>query len=197
MERGTAKRLLLVATACALVTSAGSAQSGPARGSHVGHASSRALASALDKQDAMRRPNGPKSVTLTPEEMASLVQFSMQPQAREALDSLGVSLEPGRITLHGYLVTASLGSEIFGPMAMMLDPREPLSVSGPARAAAPGLISWVPDTFMVRTYQLPQGAIPMLVRRLTGSADGTVAIAVPPTVTRIKIESGAMTFSRK
>src|SRR6267378_1013103 len=172
------KRLVLAVAVVSLVTSAGAAQTSPA--SRVGHPSNRALASALDKQDAMRRPNGPRSVTLSPDEMASLVQYGLQPQARSALDSLGVSLEPGRITLRGYLVTSALGTDMFGPMALMFDPREPLSVSGPARAAAPGLIAWEPDTFIVRTYQLPQGAIPALVRRLTGSADGTIPIAVPP-----------------
>src|SRR5262245_59780493 len=188
---GMLRACLLVMSVCTAAAPGATAQA------RVGHPSNKALASALDKQDAMRRPNGPKSVTLSPDEMASLVHYGLQPQARTALDSLGVSLEPGRITLRGYLLTSALGTEFFGPMAMMLNPREPLSVSGPARAAAPGLISWAPDSFIVRSYQLPQGAIPVLVKRLTGSADGTVAIAVPPSVTRITIDAKAVTFSRK
>jgi hypothetical protein len=79
----------------------------------------------------------------------------------------------------------------------MFQPMEPVWVSGPARATAPGVIAWAPDSFVVRNFMLPQSAIPVLVRRLTGGSDGAIAIAVPPTVSRIQIGPGAVTFSRR
>lgn len=197
--RFDARRLSLVLALGLLPLSAGIAQtSSPGGGGkRLGRPSAAALTSALGKQDAMRRPNGPRSVTLSADEMASLVHAGMQPQARQALDSVSVSLDPGRLTLHGQLITAAWGPELFGPLASMFEPREPITVSGPARAAAPGLLAWQPDSFMVRNFMLPQGAIPVLVRRLTGASDGAIPIAVPPTVARIRIESGAVTFSRR
>lgn len=191
-----ARRIMLMVAMSSVPVSAGFAQtSGNAR--QVGRPSSAALASALGKQDSMRRPKGPASVTLSADEMASLVQSMLQPQARRALDSVGIRLGTGRLTLIGYLVTAELGSELFGPLASMFQPMEPVWVSGPARATGPGLIAWAPDSFAVRNYMLPQSAIPVLVRRLTGGNDGSIPIAVPPTVSRIRIEPGAVTFSRR
>lgn len=192
------ERAMVLAVAASLVpVCSGLAQTTPANGRRVGRSSPAALTSANGKQDAMRRPNGPKSVTLSADEMASLVEAGMQPAARRALDSVGVRLEPGRLSLLGYLVTDAFGSELFGPMAMMFQPLEPVWVSGPVRATAPGLISWAPDSFTVRNYALPQSTIPVLVRRLTGASDGTIPIAVPPTVSRIKVDWGTVTFSRR
>jgi hypothetical protein len=190
------RRIIVVVAMSGLPVSAGFGQtSGSPR--QVGRPSSAALASALGKQDSMRRPRGPASVTLSADEMASLVQSMLQPQARRALDSVGIRLGTGRLTLLGYIVTAEIGSELFGPLAAMFQPMEPVWVSGPARATAPGLISWTPDSFSVRDYMLPPSAIPVLVRRLTGGSDGTIPIAVPPTVSRIRIDPGAVTFSRR
>lgn len=195
--RSAAPRVLLALALGLLPASAGSAQTSSTGDQRLGRPSAAALTSARGKQDAMRRPNGPRSVTLSADEMASLVQDGMQPQARQALDSVSVSLDPGRLTLHGQLITAAWGPELFGPLAAMFEPRESITVSGPARAAAPGLMAWEPDSFRVRTFMLPQGAIPVLVRRLTGASDGAIPIAVPPTVAQIRIESGAVTFSRR
>lgn len=165
-------------------------------GANLGRPSAAALATARAKEDSMRRPRGPVSVTLSPHEMASLVDAGLDPQARRAIDSLGARLQPNRLTLHAYLVTSILGPEL-GPMAMLLDSMEPIWVSGPARVTAPGVIAWEPDSFKVRSYSLPPGSIPRLVNRLTGGTDGTIPIAVPPTVTRIRIDAGRVTFSRR
>lgn len=192
------RRILWALAMGAVPATAGLAQtSAPGGARRVGRPSPGALASAQGKQDSMRRPRGPQSVTLNADEMASLVQAELQPQARRALDSLGVRLGPGRLTLLGYLVTAELGPELFGPLASMFQPLEPVLVSGPARATAPGVITWEPDSFVVRNYMLPQSAIPVLVRRLTGGSDGAIPIAVPPTVHRIRIDPGTVTFSRR
>lgn len=190
--------ILVALSVSAVPASAGFAQtSAPGNARTVGRPSPTALASAQRKQDSMRRLRGPASVSLTADEMASLVQAELQPQARRALDSLGVRLGPGRLTLLGYLVTAELGPELFGPLASMFQPLEPVLVSGPARATAPGVIAWEPDSFVVRNYLLPQSAIPVLVRRLTGGSNGAIPIAVPPTVSRIRIDAGTVTFSRR
>jgi hypothetical protein len=145
----------------------------------------------------MRRPNGPSSVTLSADEMASLVEAGLQPQARRALDSLRVRLAPGRLTLEGLLVTQEWGPDVLGPLAMMLDPREPVTASGPARASAPGVVAWEPDSFVVRSFALPPNLIPRLVGRLTGAGNGSIPIAVPPTVSHVRIDTGIVTFSRR
>lgn len=188
---------MTVAVSLLAVTPARAQTRTPAGGSRTGKPSSAALASARGKEDAMRRPKGPASVTLTADEMASLVEAGLEPSARRAVDSVSIRLDPGRLTLRGFLVTAALGAEVFGPLASMFQPLEPLWVSGPAHATAPGVIAWEPDSFIVRNLTFPQGMIPMLVKRLTGASNGAIPIAVPPTVTRITIDAGAVTFSRR
>jgi hypothetical protein len=144
----------------------------------------------------MERSGGPALVTLSAAEMASLVQDGLGPAGREALDSLEVALAPGRLELRAALVTASLGG-VLGPFAAMLDDREPMRASGPARVAAPGLVAWQPDSFVVRAFPFPQGFIPPMVDRLTGGRDGVVPIRVPSTVGDIRITPRGVTFYRR
>jgi hypothetical protein len=184
-------RLMWIVAAAAVVIPAatGLAQS-------AGRASPAALASARSKENAMREDNGPESVTLNADEMASLVEANLDREARRALDSVRVRLGAGRLTLNAVIVTATV-SDALGPMSYMMDPREPLSVAGPAHASRPGLITWEPDSMAIRSFSFPQAAIPRLVARLTGTADGSIPIAVPPSVRRIWITPSGVTFSRK
>jgi len=163
----------------------------------VGHPSRGALASATTKQNAMREANGPDSVTLSADEMASLVEANLDRAARKALDSIKVRLDPGRLTLLALLVTSELGTDYLGPLAYLLSPLEPLAVAGPARATKAGLITWQPDSLVIKSFDFPQSAIPRLVNRLTGTTDGSIPIAVPPTVRRIRIQASGVTFSRR
>src|SRR6185503_8309065 len=87
-------RLMWIVAAAAVVIPAatGLAQS-------AGRASPAALASARSKENAMREDNGPESVTLNADEMASLVEANLDREARRALDSVRVRLGAGRLTL--------------------------------------------------------------------------------------------------
>ena len=162
----------------------------------VGRASPAALASARTKENSMRQVSGPESVTLSPDEMASLVEANLDAQARRTIDSIRIRLQPGRLMLQAVIVTAAIG-DVLGPMSMMLDSTEPLAVAGPARAMKAGLITWEPDSVVIRSFSFPQAAIPRLVSRLTGTADGSIPIAVPPNVRTIWITPSGVTFSRK
>jgi len=162
----------------------------------LGHASASALASARAKENSMREPEGPPSVTLSADEMASLVQANLDENARKALDSIKVRLQPGRLALEAVIVTSQVG-DILGPMSYMLNAQEPLVVAGPARSTKAGLVTWQPDSVVIRSFSFPQAAIPRLVSRLTGSVDGTVPIMVPPSVRQIFITPTGVTFSRR
>jgi hypothetical protein len=58
-------------------------------------------------------------------------------------------------------------------------------------------VTWRPDSVIIRSFAVPQAAIPQLVNRLTGRVDGTVPIPVPPTVTHVLITPSGVTFSRR
>jgi hypothetical protein len=161
----------------------------------AGRPSEAALRSARWKEALMERPNGPRSVTLTAAEMASLIQDGLDPVGRRALDSLEVFLAPGRLELRAELITENL-SGLLGPFAAMFRSREPMRVSGPAHLARPGVAAWQPDSFVLRAFPFPPGLVPALVDRLTGGAGGTVPIRVPLTVGGVRIAPGGVTFLR-
>src|SRR3977135_4356728 len=84
---------------------------GVARAQAYGRASAAALASARSKENAMRGEKGPESGTLTADEMASLVEANLDQQARRALDSIRIRLDPGRLALHAVILTSVVGTD--------------------------------------------------------------------------------------
>ena len=162
----------------------------------VGHPSAAALASARTKQLVMREPEGPESVVLNADEVASLIEAGLDAGARRALDSIEVHLATGRIAFHAYVVNATWDT-VLGPASVMLGPRERISVAGPARAIRAGVVAWQPDSVVIRSFTFPAAAIPHLVNQLTGRSDGSVPIAVPPTVRQIHIWPFGVSFSRR
>jgi len=159
--------------------------------------SAAALKSARSKETQMGNPKGPAAVTLTPDEVASLVDAGLDPAARRALDSVRVNLELDRFGLEAKLNVDLVGRDILGPFAMFLDSREPVVVSGPASVKRPGVMSWAPDAFTVRSFSVPGAAVPRLINSLTHGTDGTIAIPVPATVASIRVRPDGITFYRR
>lgn len=161
-----------------------------------GRPSAAALRSARAKEASMARRDGPSYVVLTADEMASLIADGLDPAARAALDSLETTLMVDRFELRGQIKTAVLEG-MLGPLGAMLNEREPLVIAGAARVAGVGVVAWEPDSLMLRAFPFPRAAIPLLVNRLTGGNDGTLLIAVPPTVGDLRIRPSGATFYRR
>lgn len=176
---------------------------GPSRGPGAdtvpttGRPSAQAFESARNKQAAMARRDGPGYVTLSADEMASLIAVGLGPAGRAALDSVAVTLHESRLEVRAVLNTGLLGAALPGPLAGILSPREPVRVSGGARVAAVGAVAWEPDSFVVRSFPFPASAVPVLVNRLTGRPDGIVPIPVPRTVGDLRIRPSGVTFYRR
>jgi hypothetical protein len=166
-------------------------------GQGVGRPGTAALASALKKQGAIGQKGGPAYVTLTPDEMASLVALGLGPVGTAALDSISVVLGEGRFAFHASLKMDVLGPKVLGPFAAMFGDREPVAVAGPAHVGAVGAVAWEPDSFVVKSFPFPKSTVPMLVNRLTGRPDGVVPIPVPPTVGDMRIRASGVTFYRR
>jgi hypothetical protein len=163
----------------------------------VGRPSPRALQSAEMKELAISRPDGPGYVTLTAEEMASIIDARLDPLARQALDSVTVTLSEARFVLEGTIRTDLFSRDVLGPFADMLDSRQPLRLAGPARLAEPGKLLWAVDEVMIRSFPFPESAIPRMVDKLTGGGEGAFIIRVPETVGDVRIRPDGVTFYRK
>ncbi len=163
----------------------------------AGRPSQSALESALEKERAIERRDGPERVVLTADEMASLIEDRLATEARQALDSIAVTLDRDRFSLEAELQTELFGRDLLGPLRGMIDPREPIRVSGPADIRAPGVIGWEIDEFRVASFPFPGPAIPVLVDRLTGGEGGAMLFAVPAEVDDLRIRPDGVTFYRR
>jgi hypothetical protein len=163
----------------------------------TGHPSADALRRARAKEAALARPDGPAEVTVSADEMAALVAAGLDPAARAALDSLRVTLAPGRFTLEARVRTDRLGRDVLGPLSGVVAEREALRMGGPAAVAGPGEVAWRPDEFQVRAVHFPASLVPRVVNALTGGRDGIVPIPVPATTGRVEIRGDGVTFYRR
>jgi hypothetical protein len=176
---------------------AGSRGEAPDTTAASGRPSEGALRSARRKEAGLERAGGPDSVTVTADEMAALIADGLDPLAREALDSIVVTLSPGRFALDARILTTRLGREALGPLAGVLDEREWLRMSGPAVVAGRARVHWRPDSIRVRAFPFPSALVSRLVDAVTGGRGGAVPIVVPATVGDIRIRSDGVTFYRR
>ena len=163
----------------------------------VGRPSPAALRSAQDKEATIARSGGAGRIVLDADEMASLIEDRLDTRARMALDSIRVILEPGRVSLEAELLTDVFGRDLLGPLRGIIDPREPVRVSGPAEVVAPGIVAWKVDQFVVSSFSFPGPTIGPLADRLTGGSDGVILISVPATVGDIRVSPDGVTFFRR
>ena len=165
-------------------------------GPTIGRPTDEARRAAERKERAIAERDGPAYVVLTADEMAALIDSRLDPAARLALDSLQVTLAEDRLSLEAALVTDVVGRDLLGPLAGLLEAREPLRLAGPARLAAAGVVLWRPDEFIVRSLSVPHAAVPKLVDRVAGGDDGAFHIEVPSTVGDIRIRPDGVTLYR-
>ena len=155
-----------------------------------GRPGTRALASAEAKIDSL---NGWRedSVVLTPSEVASLMGSGLSPAFRQELDSLQVELLDDEVRVRARLRTARLPRELVGPLAAVLQPREPVEATGPLRITGPGTGEWAVRSFQIRDFPVPASAVRTLVSRALGdSTRHTVPWKVPPGVRAVRIRPG-------
>lgn len=176
---------------------AGAGVGAPQDNGPTGRPSEQALQSARRKQDAMAQARGPAYVVLTASEVASMIAGGLTPVGRQALDSIAVTLGQDRLELRAAIKTSMLGSGVLGPLTYMLNPWEPIRVSGPAHVAGVGVGAWEPDSFVVRSFPFPRSTVPVILNRLTGRPDGLVPIPVPATVGDLRIRPDGVTFYRR
>lgn len=143
----------------------------------VGAPTPAALESGRAKLLDLARPDGPDSVVLTPNEMASLVGSGIDWTVRRAFDSLRVELLEGELVVHARLDTERIPPEALGPFTGMLEPREPFRLAGPIAIERPGTARWQIRELSVRGVEIPAPAVGQLARRVAG-ADGSGAIPV-------------------
>jgi len=161
----------------------------------IGRPGVRALASARAKVDSL---NGWRadSVLLSSAELASLIGAGLAPELRGRLDSLQVYTYDGGLAVRAKLKTAELPKDLVGPLAIALQPTEPVEAAGPVNVPRSGRAEWAVQRFWIRDFPIPRTLVPRLVARAFGDTTRrTVPVRIPEGIHRIRFRpSGATVY---
>ena len=170
----------------------------PVADTAVGAPTPAALTTGAAKLEALERAGGPDSVVLTPNEMASLIGTGMDWTVRKGFDSLRVELLDGSIAVHARLDTRAIPRDALGPIAGMLEPREPLRIAGPLSIERAGTARWALREISVRGFPFPGPAVKQVARKLAGAdANGAIAVTVSPAIVDLAIQPTGVVLYRK
>lgn len=166
--------------------------------SGIGAPTPSALASAEAKMTALRRRGGPDSVTLSANEMASLVGSGIDWTVRRTFDSLRVELREGVLAVHARLETKLIPREALGPLRGLLAEREPLRIAGPIAIARPGIARWTVRELSLRGFPFPPPAVRSLARQAAGAdSTGAVALRVDSAIADVAVHVAAVVLYRR
>jgi hypothetical protein len=170
----------------------------PVADTAVGAPTPSATASGQQKVTTLRRPAGPDSVVLTPNEMASLIGAGIDWQVRKTYDSLRVELQEGKLILHARLDTRALPPGTLEPLAGMFGDHEPLRMGGTVSIARPGTALYDITEISLRGIEIPGPFVKQITRQMAGaSPDGAVPVKVDPAVTGVRVHPTGVVLYKK
>lgn len=163
----------------------------------VGAPTEAAVRSFSDKAALLGVAEGPDSVVLTPNEVASFIGGGLDWTVRRAFDSLRVEVAAGRIRLHTRYEVAQLPSEAIGVLDGVLQDREALVLGGPLFVEDVGQVRWLIDEVRIRGVPLPATLVSAVVGRIATSADDeSFAIAVPREIAFLRVTDAGVILKR-
>lgn len=164
----------------------------------VGAPTPAAVEGAEAKLALLNRESGaPDSVVLSPNEVASWIGGGIDWTVRKTFDSLRVELRPDTLVMHARLDTRAVPPEALGPLAGILEPREPLRVAGPLTLARPGVVRFEVAELSVRELRFPSAAVRQAARRVAGAdAGGGFAVPVVPAVRAVAVRPAGLVLYR-
>jgi len=141
--------------------------------------------------------SGPVYIDLTP---AEFVAWQVEP----ALRILGTSAATPEASVHGdtLLVRANVAVKelgdpaSLGPLASMLDGRQPVRIGGRLAMVQPGLLGLQVTQMTVNELRLPAALVARIVKRISvkartdSLAPGVIAMPVPANVADVRIANG-------
>ena len=169
----------------------------PVADTAVGAPTPAAVALAQAKLASLESAGGPDSVVLTPNEMASLIGSGIDWRVRKTFDSLRVELLEGALAVHARLDTRALPPDALGPIASLVQPREPLRLGGTLTIDRPGTARFTIREISLRGFAFPAPAVKSVARQWAGAdADGGIPVQVDRAIARIAIHPTGVVLYR-
>ncbi len=169
----------------------------PVADTAVGAPTPRAVASGQTKVGSLATTAGPDSVVLTPNEVASLIGSGIDWRVRKTFDSLRVELLDGSLAVHARLDTRALPPQALGPLAAIVEPREPLRLGGTLAIDRPGTARFTIREISLRGIDFPAPAVKSIARQMAGAdPDGAIPVQVDRAIARIAIHPTGVVLYR-
>jgi hypothetical protein len=163
----------------------------------VGAPTPAATASGQAKLKNLGGANGPDSVILTPNEMASLIGAGIDWNVRKMYDSLRVELQEGKLVVHARLDTRALPPGTLGPFAGMVGPREPLRMGGTVSIERPGTARFKIQNISLRGIEFPGPVVNSIAKQMAGaSSNGSIPLKVDPAVSDVAVHPTGVVLYR-
>jgi hypothetical protein len=169
----------------------------PVSDTAVGAPTPKALSSSQTKYEKLKKPVGPDSVVLSPNEIASMIGSGIDWSVRKSFDSLRVELLEGTVAVYCRLDTRVIPPDAIGPLAGMLNPMEPLRIAGPLRIDRPGVAHFTVQELSLRGFPFPGPLVKQLAQRVAGAdSTGAVPLRVSPAFVDVAIHPTGVVLYR-
>lgn len=134
------------------------------------------------------------SVTLSAEEVASLVDSLARIVAPGSIDSVRVTLADDDLSVRARVDTRSIPVSL-GALGTMLRDRETIDAGGRVVFRQSGRAEWHLDRVRVRGIPVPGEVVERMIRRFDGSAQGNaIGFEIPATVRGLRVGPGGVTL---
>jgi hypothetical protein len=170
----------------------------PVADTAVGAPTPAAVATAIAKVQTLSAAHGADSVVLTPNEVASLIGSGIDWTVRKTFDSLRVELLEGSLAVHARLDTRALPRDALGPLAAVVQPREPLRLGGTLTVDRPGTARFTIREISLRGVAFPAPAVKSIARQVAGAdAGGGIPMVVDRAIADVAIHPTGMVLYRR
>jgi hypothetical protein len=132
---------------------------------------------------------GPAYVDLEADEIASLIEEAIGRAGGRGLDSIQVGLMENEIRLRGSLDMSRVPRDLLGPLAGMVDQREPVIIGGPLARDSTGRLYLEVTTLRVDDFPFPRGMIARLLReaRMPGTEGTRVSLPAMRGISDVRV----------
>ena len=154
---------------------------------------------AADKIQRLSRPNGPAYVDLAPQEIAAVIEAALaRTGQRRLIDSLRVALLENEVRVRGSLDLSGVPRSLLGPLAGVVNDREPVTIGGPLSVDSSGQLFITVSYLQLRDFPFPRSTIPRILdaARVPGVAGARVPLPGLPAVGDVRVTPRAVRLYR-
>ena len=156
-------------------------------------------ANAARKLETLARPGGPAYVDVVAGDVAAVIDEALaRSGGRRVIDSLRVALLEDQVRVRGSLDLSGVPRGLLGPLAGMVDEREPVTIGGPLSVDSSGQLYITVTYLQLRDFPFPRATVPRILEaaRIPGAQGARVPLPGLPRVGDVRVRPGSVRFYR-